>query len=98
MCQNIGNPDCYGSVVGINGNIYGVPGGGSIIWEYSLRENIVKPLFELSEYGYAKCAGGGVGLDGTIVFMPCFGEYVYFIKNNDSMYIDADNRFFNTCY
>ena len=100
--EEIGNPDCYGSVVGINGKIYGVPGGGNTIWEFDVRNQTVRKLFEIEERGYAKCAGGGVGADGTIVMMPCFGGYVYFLKpNRVSDLSEAEigrNCFFSTSY
>lgn len=82
VCTNIGNPDCYGAVVGINGRIYGVPANGKSIWEFDVERQEVRKLFNLEESGIVKCAGGGLRLDGTIVLIPCFGEYIYFIKNS----------------
>ena len=101
VCREIGNPDCYGSVVGINGRIYGIPGGGDTIWEYDIAKESVISLYRLQENGYAKCAGAGVGCDGTIVMIPCFGEYLYFLRCSRNPGIKEEavaSLFLNTTY
>ncbi len=100
LCQEIGNPDCYGSIIGINGKIYGVPANGKTIWEFDVKEERVKTLFELENQEYAQCAGAGMGTDGTIVIMPCFGEYVYCLSV-EAVSLTEDqikNRYINGFY
>ncbi|MCR5237209.1 MAG: hypothetical protein K6E34_08445 [Lachnospiraceae bacterium] len=98
--KEIGIPDCYGSVVGINGRIYGCPAAGEIIWEYDIEKDHMKPVFNLEEKGYAKCAATGVCPDGTIVFLACFGEYIYFLlpDRKDINEQKVKSRYFNTFY
>lgn len=99
--QEIGNPDCYGSVVGINGKIYGVPGSGNTIWEFDVNSQEIRKIADIEERGYAKCAGGGLGRDGSLVMMPCFGDCIYFLKHDEAFLADekfTENIFFNTTY
>lgn len=101
LCREIGNPDCYDSIVGINGRIYGVPAGGHTIWEFDVRNPSVKAVFELEENGYAKCGGAGIGPDGTIAILPCFGEYVYLLGCNRDVSVPErviESAYFNTFF
>ncbi|WP_026526302.1 hypothetical protein [Butyrivibrio sp. VCD2006] len=96
ICKTIGEPDCYGSLVGINGRIYGIPAGGNTIWEYDLRNQEVSRAFELDERGYAKCGGGGIAPNGSLVLMPCYGDMIYILEcNKADLQVKTNNLFFN---
>lgn len=79
----IGVPGCYGTKLGVNGKIYGIPGNGNIIYEYDLETDKVKEIYKIKENIRAKCAGGAVARDGTIYAVPAFGDklYKYCFKN-----------------
>jgi len=99
ICIEIGEPDCYGSVVGVNGKIIGIPACGESVWEFDVETQSAKKLFELHEKGVAKCAGAGVGKDGTICMIPAFGEYIYFLSPEEKITTEGiSNRYFNTSY
>ena len=101
ICQEIGVPDSYGSVVGINGKIYNVPAGSNQIWEFDIKTQKAKERFRIEEKGVAKCAGAAVGCDGTICMIPAFGEYVYFLSLSSKVKIEENNisnLFINTNY
>lgn len=100
ICNDIGCPNCYGSIVGINGKIIGIPAGSKQIWQFDIESQRAEILFELAETGIAKCAGAGIGNDGTICMIPAFGELIYFLgldrplKRKENM----SNCYFNTDY
>lgn len=101
ICTEVRQPDCYGSVVGINGKIIGIPAKANVIWEFDVLSRSAKKLFDLEEEGIAKCAGAGVGCDGTICMIPAFGEYIYFLSVDETLCLSPDimkSRYFNTFY
>ncbi|MBQ8526923.1 MAG: hypothetical protein IJ429_00490 [Lachnospiraceae bacterium] len=101
ICTEIGEPDSYGSVVGVNGKIYSIPARSKQIWEFDIKSQAAKEIFQIEEKGVAKCAGAGVGCDGTICMIPAFGEYLYFLMPEKSANISADrmnNPYMNTSY
>lgn len=101
ICEEIGRADCYGSVVGVNGKIIGIPADMGNVWEFDVLKQKAQRLFVLEEKGMAKCAGAGVGCDGTICMIPAFGEYIYFVSVDGQVCLPADvmkNRYFNTFY
>jgi len=75
--KEIGVAGCYGSKLGINGKIYGIPGNGNKIYEYDIKNDIVKSVYEIEESTQAKCAGGIITSDGTIYTVPALGNKIY---------------------
>lgn len=49
---------CYGSKLGVNGKIYGIPGNGTEFWEYDLKSNSIRSCGMYPGETKAKCAGG----------------------------------------
>ena len=101
ICTEIGNVDSYGSVIVINGKIYSIPATANRIFEFDIDTQQAKMLFQIEEEGVAKCAGGGVGCDGTICMIPDFGEYGYFMASEENVNIEEakmNNVFVNTSY
>lgn len=80
ICKDIGVPGCYGSKLGINGKIYGIPGNGKYFWEFDVKKQSAKRIFKVEEDIKAKCAGGIIAKDGTIYTVPALGNKVYKIK------------------
>lgn len=91
---------CYGTKMGINGKLYGIPGDGSMIWEFDIHTGQAKSVWELKEHSKAKCAGGVVDYKGDIHMVPAFGNYIYSLKFNNYSEIPADlhKMFFSDCY
>lgn len=75
--QEIGIPGCYGTKLGINGKIYGIPGNGNKIYEYDPKTEKVTIIKTLEEKKDAKCAGGIITKDGTIYTVPALGNKIY---------------------
>jgi hypothetical protein len=71
---------CYGTVLGVNGKIIGIPGDGNKIIEYNINTNKAIVISELQERCPAKCAGSAVDSYGTIYCIPALGDKVYQIK------------------
>lgn len=84
ICKNIGIPGCFGSKLSINGKIYGIPGNGKNIWEFDVRRQEAKKIFEIDEDSNAKCAGGIMSKDGSIYAVPALGNTIYKIKFNSN--------------
>lgn len=100
ICGEIGNPDCYGSIVGINGKIYSVPAGGNSIYEFDVKTQKARKIFTIEDDSIAKCAGAALGNDGSIVMLPCFGGKIYKLScnKNSSKFDVSRNGFLNTNY
>ena len=101
ICREIGNPDCYGSIVGVNGKIYGVPAASQKIYEFDIENQRAVAIFWLEEKGIAKCAGACMDENGTIYMLPCFGEHTYILEADkvvNKVHSVEDNMFINTCY
>lgn len=80
ICTNIGIPGCYGSKLGINGKIYGIPGNGKYFWEFNVKTQKAKKIFEVEDDIKAKCAGGIVTKEGNIYTVPALGNKIYKIE------------------
>lgn len=87
--KEIGCPGCFGNKLGINGNIYGIPGNGKYIWEYNVIEDKIKIIKEISDE-YAKCAGGVVASDGTIYTTPACGNKIYKFEFNKKVNLKSE--------
>ena len=102
ICQEIGNPGCYGSVVGVNGDIFGIPANGNGIWRFCVESQRAEKIFDLSEAKCeAKCAGAGVGTDGTICMIPAFGNKLIFLGSSARIQIEEasiQSQYLNTFY
>ncbi len=73
----IGVSGCYGTKLGINGKIYGIPGDGNIVYEYDIEKDEVKEIYKVKENIKAKCAGGVITKDGSIYTVPALGDKIY---------------------
>lgn len=93
----IGVPGCYGTKLGINGKIYGIPGDGNIVYEYDIEKDEVKEIYQTKDKIKAKCAGGVVTKDGTIYTVPALGNtiYKYCFKNVKE---EISEELLNSCY
>lgn len=87
---------CYGSVLGLNGNIVGIPGEGGAIYEFNVSEQKVYKKYELLETGHAKCAGSAIGKDGKIYCIPAYGQSIYIIEPSGS--VNIPDKFLTLCY
>lgn len=65
---------CYGSKLGVNGKIYGIPGDGEEFWEYDIKCNNIRSCGIYPSEERAKCAGGFTARNGDIHMMPAFGS------------------------
>jgi len=83
ICTDMGVLGCFGTKLGINGKLYGIPGDGDILWEFDTFTQEVTEIAKIDELGKAKCAGGIVTEDGSIFCVPAFGEYIYRITFKD---------------
>ena len=83
ICTDMGVPGCFGTKLGINGKLYGVPGDGNVLWQFDVATQQVAEIAKIDELGEAKCAGGIVTEDGSIFCVPAFGEYIYRITFKD---------------
>jgi len=97
ICTDMGVPGCYGSKLGINGKIYGVPGDGNILWEFDVSTQQVTQIAKLDEFCEAKCAGGIVTEDGSIFCIPAVGNYIYNITFKDVKTL-INNKLMNSQY
>jgi|GEM_PF-259543 Coenzyme F420-reducing hydrogenase, beta subunit len=77
ICKSVGIPGCFGTKLGINGKFYGIPGDGNSIYEFDPVTSQIIKIASISEAGKAKCAGGIIEKDGTIVCVPALGKYIY---------------------
>ena len=84
ICTEIGIPGCYGSKLGINGEIYGIPGNGDYIWEFNVEKQKAKKIFKVTESGKAKCAGGVISKQGNIYTVPAYGNTIYKLEFSDT--------------
>lgn len=97
---DIGCPGCYGSKMGANGKIYGVPGDGSLFLELDPVTHSVRGLSGVPVLGTAKCAGGAVLKDGSIVCAPAFGKTIFILAPRQKLIIPEalHGRFFTDSY
>lgn len=70
-------PGCYGTKLGPNGKLYGIPGDGDDFLEFDLQKDLVNSIGKVAEFGNAKCAGGAVDHLGNIYCIPAFGNILY---------------------
>ena len=71
---------CYGSKLGINGKIYGIPGDGDEFWEYDIKNNNVRSCGRYPSKVRAKCAGGFTAKNGDIYMTPAFGSEICVLR------------------
>lgn len=91
ICQEIGVSGCCGSKLAINGKIYGIPGNGNYFWEFDVKKQKAKKIFEVENNKDVKCAGGIVAKDGSIYTVPAYGNKIYKIKfDNDKELSDQE--------
>lgn len=83
ICKEIGIPGCYGSKLGINGRIYGIPGNGNYFWEFDVEKQKATPIFKVVEKEKAKCAGGVISKQGNIYTVPAYGNTIYKLEFSD---------------
>lgn len=79
ICKNIGVTGCYGTKLGINGKIYGIPGNGTYIYEFEISSQKSKRIYKVEDLK-AKCAGGVISKNGTIYTVPALGNKIYKIE------------------
>lgn len=98
--QDYGVPGCYGTKLGINGLMYGIPGDGDSVLEFNPDSYEIRSIGRTEQLGIkAKCAGGAVRDDGSIVAVPAFGSYVYSVVPSRKGKIPAElNSLFQDCY
>lgn len=88
---------CYGTELGMNGLIYGIPGDGKFFFEYDISRDKLEIIGEAMSGEKAKCAGAAVDIKGDIITIPAKGNYVYVLKpdkNNRLQY----NKWLNNFY
>ena len=66
-----GIPGCYGTKLGINGHLYGIPGKGTRFLEFCPEDHSITRLAYACSDNLVTCAGGSVRRDGVIVCAPC---------------------------
>lgn len=71
---------CYGTKLGKNGKLYGIPGNGTSFWEYDTKNERVETVGMQIDKSKAKCAGGATDRCGNIYMAPAFGENMYILK------------------
>lgn len=95
------NFNSYGTKLGVNGNLYNVPGDGDIFYEYNPISDKINIIGETVEKNLnAKCAGGCIDQYGNIYCTPTQGNYIYIIKINNKNKIPNDlyDQFFKDNY
>ncbi|MBQ8488143.1 MAG: hypothetical protein IJ535_00015 [Pseudobutyrivibrio sp.] len=100
ICEEAKDIKAYGTMVGVNGKLYSVPGNGDSVWEYDIVTEKCKKKFTIGE-GRAKCAGAGMARDGSIIMIPAFGNYIYKVNTSTKEMLDnvfLHNRFINNSY
>lgn len=95
--QEIGVPGCYGTKLGINGKIYGIPGNGNKIYEYDVNNDKITIVDEIDDMNEASCAGGVVAKDGSIYTVPAKGNKIY-KYNFKKPKAEINNRLLNSVY
>lgn len=80
----------YGTKLGVNGNMYSIPGSGSFIWEFEPITEEVKLFIDLNDNGYAKYAGGCTTNVGEIYFAPAFADNILKLIPNKKVCIPED--------
>jgi len=68
---------CYGTKLGPNGKLYGIPGNGDDFLEFDVEKDLVYSIGKAAEVGKAKCAGGAVDHNGDIYCVPAEGDFLY---------------------
>ena len=91
---------CYGTKLGINGRLYGIPGESEFIWEYDIKTGQIKTPGTRLPSKKAKCAGGATSRYGDIFTAPAFGSEIYKIgfQNREKIPDDIYRWFFSDNY
>lgn len=87
---------CYGSMLGLNGNIIGIPGSGNAIYEFCVEKQEVRLISSLDEKVNAKCAGASTSKDATIYCIPALGNKIY--KLSPNIDITIPDKFLESYY
>lgn len=91
---------CYGTKMGINGKMYGIPGNGTEFWEFEIGSNKFRSCGIYSSDSKAKCAGGYTSRNGDIVMVPAFGSEICVLhfNLNDEIPEEIYLKYFSDCY
>lgn len=79
ICSEYGITGCYGTKMGINGKLYGIPGDGNSFLEFDPVTKTIKELCRIKKEEKAKWAGGVVLRDGSIVCSPAQSNEVFIV-------------------
>lgn len=91
----------YGTALGVNGNLYSIPGDGDAVYEFDIATQAIKKISHLIESGHAKCAGSCTAKDGRILCVPALGNKIYELIPDKLIEIPeniVESVYFNGCY
>ncbi|MBD5529284.1 MAG: adenylyltransferase/cytidyltransferase family protein [Lachnospiraceae bacterium] len=93
--------DSCGTMLGINGRIYNVPGRSRYVWEYDIVSGRADKLYELKSNETSKSAGGAISDEGNMYISPTDMNAILRYKacgEHDSIPLSIKNTFFDDCY
>lgn len=88
-----------GTIRGINGKLYSIPGNSDCIYEFDPISNKYDVIYKIKSNLNAKCAGGSVSYDGTIYTVPARGNNIYKIEFDKKIRLTDDElKMYNSNY
>lgn len=94
--KEYGAMGCYGTKLGVNGKLYGLPGTGNAIYEFDPATTVVERMCIVDGKGLVSCAGGAVARDGSIVAAPAQGRAIFMLTPDDE--VSIPEHLYTTCF
>lgn len=104
ILKNEVNGGYFGTQIGFNGKLYGIPGDAGCIYEFDPQSQKAEIVFyfDKGKQQNAKCAGGAIDRRGNIWAIPAKGEYIYKLVFNNKSILTTEERTemspLNECY